>query len=215
MVARSRWTPSSSVHSASKWNCAVPWSPTRRDKSHTIVDGTYQSTGRTRRIANGSGARPDQLRDRRAAAAPRPSQCTHQCCDRCRGYPESPARCPPLGLAYTSRWRGLASRPWGTGLPVQACWSLVRRRRQSRALPRWRPRIHRQGLVVVLGSEKSPSSRSFCSCAWLETIFRGQGARAPRSYQYRLDVRSNAAANYGTERTQAKLVYLNFRDENV
>ena len=79
-----------------------------------------------------------------AAAAPRPGQCIHRCWNRCRGCPGSPARCPAPGLAYTPRWRGLAPHPWGTGLPAQACWSLVRRRRRPPGRPRSRPRIPRQ-----------------------------------------------------------------------
>ena len=108
-----------------------------------------RAPGSTRGLGASGGMR-DGLA---AAAAPRPGQCIHRCFDRCRGYPGPPARCPQPGLAYRPRWRGHAPHPWGTGLPVQACWSLVRRRRRPPGRPRSRPRIHPQGLVVVLGSE--------------------------------------------------------------
>ena len=71
----------------------------------------------------------------------RPRQCIRRCSDRCTGCPGSPASCPPPGLAYTPRWRVLAPHRWGTRLPVQACWSLVRRRRRPPVRPRSRPRI--------------------------------------------------------------------------
>ena len=77
------------------------------------------------------------------------------------------------GLAYTPRWRGLAPHRWSIGLPVQACWSLVRRRSRPPGRPRPRPRMQRQGLVVVLGSERSPWSRL--------SVVRGPGSK--RSFE--------------------------------